>query len=83
MYELKVEDPQQLKDRKEDFKLIQFLFMKQVKQGKGFYGEKYSKTLPRMEFLDVNKTILEVKKQIFSKIKHVFKESHPIHNPET
>jgi hypothetical protein len=39
--------------------------MKAVKQGKGFYGEKYSKTLPRLEFFDVNMTIMEVKKQFF------------------
>ena len=83
MYELRVENPEDLKERKEDFKMIQFIYMKAVKQGKGFYGEKYSKTIPRLEFIDVNKTVMEVKRQIFSKIKHAFKEAHPIHNPET
>lgn len=58
--------------------------MKPLKQGKsGMYGEKYSKTVPRLEMVDVNLTILEVKKLIFSKIKHIYKDGHPINDFET
>jgi hypothetical protein len=47
------------------------------------YGEKYSKTQPRYEMIDVNLTILEVKKLIFSNIKHIYKDGHPINDPVT
>jgi hypothetical protein len=54
--------------------------MKPYKQGKhSFYGEKYSKTIPRIEMIDINLSILEIKKLIFSKVKHAFKDDHPIH----
>ncbi len=52
--------------------------MKPVKSGKNMYGERFGKTLPRVELLDVNLTIIEMKKLIFSKVKHMYKEGSPI-----
>ena len=41
--------------------------MKQVKQGKSsIYGDHYTKTLPRFNMFDVELTILDIKKKIFS-----------------
>jgi hypothetical protein len=41
-------------------------------------GEHYSKTLPRLEMLNVNMTILEVKQLILSKIRNIYKDDNPI-----
>jgi hypothetical protein len=79
VYEVKVENPQLRKERPDDFKLVQFFFMKPVKQGKSFYGDHYSKTLPRFDIIDINLTVLELKKKIFSQIKHIFKPDSPLH----
>ena len=43
------------------------------------WGSVYGKTIPRMEMLDVNMTIMEIKKHLFSKIKYAFKSDHLIH----
>ncbi len=48
--------------------------MKQVKNGKSFYGEHYSKTIPRLEYLRKDMTIFELKKLIYERIKPIFKE---------
>ena len=52
--------------------------MKPVKSGKGFYGEHYAKTLPRFNLVDVDLTILELKRRIFNQIKHIFKAESPL-----
>jgi len=39
--------------------------MKQVKSGKNILGEHYSRTLPRLEFVNLDMTILDIKKMIF------------------
>jgi hypothetical protein len=39
--------------------------------------------IPKMEMMDVNMTMLEVKQFLFSKIKYIFPEGHPIHKEET
>lgn len=56
--------------------------MKPVKQGKSFYGDHYTKTLPRFEMVDINLTVLELKKKIFSRIKHIFKPDSPLHKED-
>ena len=56
--------------------------MKQVKNGKVITGEHYSKTLPILEVLDVNMTILDIKKLILCKVKSIFKDDSPIHNSD-
>lgn len=30
-----------------------------------FYGEKFDRTIPRLEMVDINKTILELKRHIY------------------
>jgi hypothetical protein len=47
--------------------------MKPVTSGKGFYGEHYAKTLPRFNLVNVDLTILELKRRIFAQIKHIYK----------
>jgi hypothetical protein len=76
--EVKVDNPDERKARPDDFKLLQFFFMKAVKSGKGFYGEHYAKTLPRFDLVDVDLTILELKRRIFTQIKHIFKADSPL-----
>ena len=57
--------------------------MKPVKtSGKSFYGDQYMKTLPRFEMFDVNMTMIEVKKQIYQQIKHIFKAESAINEEE-
>ncbi len=48
--------------------------MKQVKAGKSYYGQHFSKTLPRIEYLPEEMTMLEVKKMIYNQIKCIYKE---------
>lgn len=83
IYEIKVNE-QELKSRPSDFKLLQFLFMKQVKQSKGlFSGEIHVSTLPRLEMIDVNSTILDIKKHFYNKIKHIYKPDNSIHTGDS
>ncbi len=42
--------------------------------GKTFYGEHYSKTIPRLEYLRKDMTIFELKRLIYANIKPIFKE---------
>lgn len=50
-----------------------------VRIGKGIAGEHYGKSLPRLEFLPLDMTIIQLKKFIYTKIRNVYKEDHPIH----
>ena len=68
VFEVKVDNPDEKRARPDDFKLLQFFFMKLVKKGKGFYGEHYAKTLPRFNLVDLDLTILELKRLIFIQI---------------
>lgn len=52
-------------DKIEDYKLVEMIFMKQVKYGKIISGEHYSKTLPSFEFLNLGMTILDIKKLVY------------------
>ncbi len=53
--------------------------MKQVKQGKNsFSGEHYGKSLPRLEYIDVNWTMLDIKKLILKKVRYLFKDDNPV-----
>jgi len=82
VYEVR-NNPALRKERPDDFKLIQFYFMKAVKtNGKSFYGDQYMKTLPRFEMFDINMTIIEVKRQIYQQIKHIFKPDSAINGEE-
>jgi hypothetical protein len=49
-----------------------------VKSGKNITGEHYSKTLSRLEFININMTVLDVKKLILSKVKSIFKEDSAV-----
>lgn len=85
VYELRVNEDD-YRARKEDFKAVELVFLKQGKADKktgAFSGESLPRTIPRMEMFDSNLTILEVKTFIFNKVQALFKEDHPIHNPET
>ena len=76
---------QEIKQRPQDFKLIEFLFMKQVKLGNSktnFTGDIYGKTIPRFELLDVNLTVIEVKRLLFAKLKHIYKADSPLAQSE-
>ena len=56
--------------------------MKHIKHGNKkdiFSGEVYGKCIPRLETIDVNSTILDIKKMIYNKVKHIYKDDHPIH----
>ena len=48
--------------------------MKQVRSGKSFYGEHFSKTIPKLEYLRKDMTILELKKFVYDHIQPIFKE---------
>jgi hypothetical protein len=48
--------------------------MKQVKSGKQITGEHYSRTVPRLEFIRFDMTILDIKKMMYEKIKYIYKE---------
>lgn len=66
--------------------MIEFLFMKHCKHGNSktvFSGEVYGKTIPRLEMVDINMTILELKKHFYNtQLKHIYKQDHPIHDSE-
>ena len=46
-------------------------------------GEHYSKTLPRLEMLNVNMTILEIKQLILNKVKNIYKDDNSIFKSDT
>ena len=48
--------------------------MKQVKYGKRISGEHFSKSLPRLEYLHEDMTIMQLKKMIYEKVKYIYKE---------
>jgi hypothetical protein len=85
VYELRV-DEQAFKQRPQDFKAVEFLLMKQTKNQSGsqakklpFYGTSLKGTIPRMEMLDCNMTLLEVKQLLYTKLRPVWPEGHKIH----
>lgn len=87
-YELRVDELQR-RERPEDFKAIELVFMKQTKNSSGakipgnISADAIGLVLPRMEMLEVNMTILEVKRYIYNKVKHIYPQEHPIHKEET
>ena len=48
--------------------------MKSFKTGKLLSGSTIPRVLPRLEFLKASMTIMQIKKYLFSKMYHVFKE---------
>jgi hypothetical protein len=54
--------------------------MKQTKnqnhKGTGFTGTVLKNTIPRVDILDVNMTIFEVKQRLYEKLKSIWPEEH-------
>ena len=74
-----------MKERPDHFKLIEFIYMKPVKVGNSkvnIYGETFGKTIPQLEMLDINMTMLEIKKMMYEKVRRIFKDDHPVHGSE-
>lgn len=66
--------PTDFEENRNEYKLIEFMFMKQSKSGKGFCGGMISRVLPRVEFLKASMTILEIKQFILKKVSYIFKK---------
>jgi hypothetical protein len=85
-YELRV-DENEFRSRPEDFKAIEFIFMKPGKPlsngSKNLVpADAVPRTIPRLEMLDVNMTLIEVKRYLFEKVKHIFPQEHAINRSE-
>ncbi len=48
--------------------------MRMAKHGKSISGETISKVVPRLEYLNHNMTILDIKKMIFNKVSSIYKK---------
>lgn len=82
-------DDAQNRDRPDDFKVVEFNFMKQTKNqnsGKNatgaFTGSALKNTIPRVDILDVNLTIMDVKRKLYNQMKAIWPKDHKIHESE-
>eukprot|EP00347_Sterkiella_histriomuscorum_P020920 403335950 len=69
VYEL--ETPQE--DQLQNYRLTELCFMKQVKYGKTISGQHFSKSLPRLEYLPLDMTMMQLKRKIHEQVKSIFK----------
>lgn len=57
-----------------NYKLIECIFMKPTRFGRTISGETINKVLPRFEYLNLDSTIMDIKKFFFEKIKYAYKK---------
>lgn len=65
IYELRPPEGISADELADNFRLTELSFMKMVKYGKSISGEHASKSLPKLEYLPLNMTIMELKKMIY------------------
>lgn len=65
IYELRPPEGVSVSELAENFRLTELSFMRMVKYGKSVSGEHATKCLPKLEYLPLNMTVLELKKMIY------------------
>lgn len=70
VYEIRPPPAEEMKD----FVLIQLQLMKLTKYGKSISGETLARVVPRLEYLNLDMTVLDIKKMIFEKVSHIYKK---------
>jgi hypothetical protein len=56
-----------------EYKVVEILLMKPVRYGKSLSGDTLSKVLPIIEYTKLSTTIIELKRQVLDKVKHIYK----------